>query len=280
MSSELMIQEAAETLPALTSVDAEIANSIAELFHSMTTVPEGMEETEAHWRPSYLKIRQSNTSDPLLPADAKEGALWASGRTLWQPGQGKEDPFLFIPIYRWISHARFQPGDRSPDCRSDDGIWNTYGTQKCETCPDLPWRNGEKQLCRRSQNYIIISLDYSGIYHINFSKTSYRKGNVIATTAQKSGKGALWKNVFGLTTDKATNTAGQSWYVLDVAPHLHIDVDPATAEMGRFVYERYKEHRANLAEAQQQMRENADAVMTASDADLGTESDDGFEDSM
>lgn len=280
MSSELMIQEAAESLPALKNADDEVAASIARLFQSIVAVPEGMEEAESQWRPDTLKIRQSNTTDAMLPADAKEGALWAAGQTLWQPSQGKDDPLLFIPIYRWKSHARFQPGQRSPDCRSDDGKWNIYGTQKCAECPDFPWRNGEKQLCRRAQNYIIIPLNYAGIYHVSFSKTGYTAGNVIANTAKSRGTMALWENVFGLTSEKMSNSAGQSWYVFDVAPHLHINVDEATKEMGRFVYNQYKEHRKQLLESQKRARENADEVLSASDADLGTEPEAGFEDSM
>jgi hypothetical protein len=281
MSNELAIAEVADTIPSLAKADEEVALGITRLFQSIVAVPEGMEETDTSWRPDIMKIRQSNTTDAMLPADAQMGALWAAGQTLWQPSDGEQKPLLFVPVYRWLSHARFQPGQRSPDCRSDDGKWNIYGTQKCEECPDLPWRNGEMQLCRRSQNYIIVPLNFAGIYHVQFSKTGYTTGNVIAKTAKSRGHMALWENVFGLTTQKKTNSAGQSWFVFDVTPHLHVKEDDATKELGRFVYQQYKGFRERLLAGQERARENADAVLAASDVDLSVEeSDSGFEDSM
>lgn len=281
MSTDLIIPEVTTSIPSLATVDEAVATGIVRLFQSIVSVPEGMEETDHSWRPDIMKIRQSNTTDAMLPADAQAGALWAAGQTLWQPSDGEAKPLLFMPVYRWVSHARFQPGQRSPDCRSDDGKWNIYGTQKCEECPDLPWRNGDMQLCRRAQNYIIVPLNFSGIYHVQFSKTGYTAGNVIAKTAKSRGNLALWENVFGLTTQKQTNSAGQMWYVFDVSPHLHIKIDEATKEMGRFVYQQYKEFRERLLAGQERQRSNADEVLAAGDVDLSFEDDGGgFEDSM
>lgn len=278
MSTELVVTDLSEAIPSLASADPAEAKQISRLFQSLYSVPEGLDEDEGTRGPDIVKVRQSNTKDSMLPADAKEGAIWSAGETLWQPTQGKDDPWLFVPIYRWISHARFQVGQRSPDCKSDDGKWNIYGTQECEKCPDLPWRDGERQLCQRSQNYIVVPLDFRGVYHLQFSKTSFTAGSVIAKTARKRGTHALWENVFGLTTRMMSNSAGQSWYVMDVAPHLHVEVSDAASELGRIVYQQYKQFREGRLEQQKLMRENADAALRDGGADLPDTS--GFDDSM
>jgi len=279
MSTDLVVTDLKDAIPSLASADKEEGEKIARLFQSLYAVPEGMDEDEGTRGPDIVKVRQSNTKDQMLPADAKEGAVWSAGETLWQPTQGKDDPWLFVPIYRWISHARFQVGQRSPDCKSDDGKWNIYGTQKCDDCPDLPWRDGEIQLCRRSQNFIVVPLDFSGVYHLQFSKTSFSAGSVIAKTARKRGTRALWQNVFGLSTKMMTNGAGQSWYVLDVAPHLHVEVSDAATELGRVVYTQYKQFREGRLEQQQSQRETADSVLREGGPELISD-DSGFEDTM
>lgn len=279
MSTDLIIPELDSAIPSLASASKEERGLITKLFESLYATPEGMEEDEGHRGPDIVKIRQSNTKDQMLPADAKEGAIWSAGATLWQPTQGKEDPWLFVPIYRWISNARFQVGERSPDCKSDDGKHNIYGTVACDDCPDQPWRDGEIQLCRRSQNYIVVPLDFSGVYHVQFSKTSFAAGSVIAKTARKRGTKALWENVFGLSTKVATNKAGQSWSVLDVTPHLHLEVTPAASELGRIVYTQYKEFREQRLASQQNSRENADMALREGGSELSNK-EAGFDDSM
>lgn len=279
MSTELMVPELQDAIPSLAKAEAEERDKIERLFTSLYATPEGMDEDEGRSGPDIVKVRQSNTKDQMLPADAKEGAIWSSGVTLWQPTQGKDDPWLFMPIYRWISHARFQVGQRSPDCKSDDGKWNIYGTQKCEDCPDLPWRDGEIQLCRRSQNYIVVPLDFSGVYHLQFSKTGFSAGSVIAKTARKRGTRALWENVFGLSTKQMSNRAGQTWHVFDVTPHLHREVSPAASELGRLVYTQYKQFREGRLASQQQARENADAALREGTPELSN-AEAGFDDSM
>lgn len=267
-----------EAIPTLAGGDPEVVDKIAALFRGMTQAPEGMEDADVNWTPEVIKIRHAVTTDDAMPGEAKEGDIWSNGQLLWTVKQGEEEPFLFVPINYWKEHVRFQNNERKPNCSSPDGKVAYDGTI-CKDCPDLPWRNGQVQDCRRQHNFLILPLDLSGIYHVRFNKTSARAGTNILKTSKRRGR-PMRENVYGLTTTKKSNQSGQSWYAFSTSTYFDTPLDPSFLEFSAWLYQQHKASREDFLAGVAEDRQSATAILDEEEDLEDVAAASGFEDSM
>lgn len=204
-------------VPSLAQAPEDVQAQYLAMYRSMTEPPKGVDPEGWYWKPDTVKIRHKTTSDSAMPANAEVGDIWANGRVLWSAGNdGPKRPFRFMPVKRWISHARFRTGESSPICASMDaktGRNNDGILIECASCEHLPFRDGKKTECMKSQNYYVFDPVNPSIMLLTFAKSSYGAGTTITNAA--AGKAALWSTRFGLTAKERQNDS-YTWHVLNV----------------------------------------------------------------
>ena len=260
--------------PGLSEVaTTEELEGLQALYRKMTAVIPGMEESGVQWRPEQIKVCHNVTSDPTLPAAAKQGDLWTPGTLLWRTKDGADEPLVVIPLLTWKSRTRFQQGDRMPDCQSENGVTAING-MKCANCPDLPFRNGVPTRCNDQSNWIVLDSQLRGIWQIRFDKTSLKAGTSMASVIQNTGK-PPWESAFGLSTKMASNKAGNSWPVLQTAK-MEETPSPGLQAFAMRAYQALRQARNERLDSLQLSQEQARAALAGGEeASL-----DGFEDTM
>lgn len=271
-----------EAIPSLPDADPELQSNFEEMHRSMTEPPKGIDPDSYSWRPDVIKICHKMTTDSQMPGSAEVGDVWSNGVILWSGSEhGPKNPFRFVPIIHWFAHTRFRQGETDPVCKSIDGKVgvNREGQQiKCAECPHLPWRNGRKQECDRSQNYYVFDLDNFRIRLLPFKSSSYSAGSTIISAAR--GKPALWSTVFGLSTKE--KTSGDYTYPIYKVTPLEDEVPQAVFEYCDALYDflssRREEQIERRDELQAQVAEvlESDAPLSLDDLEEGEE-EEGFD---
>ncbi len=250
------------------------------LYASMTAVPEGMEELNVRWRPEELKLFHPVSTDEMAPGDVRPGDIYSQGEMLWSKKvDGVDKPFKFVLCHAWKSRARFQDGERTPDCKSDDLIHNVYGTMLCQNCPDLPFHNGLATNCQDTWNMVLLPLDMQSIYVARFSKSSAKAGSNIAKILTGSKKS--WEKAFGLYS-KEMERKNNKWNAYQSVALSSVEVAPEVKLFAGIIAAQMLGTRKSLLTAQAGMRDSlllgADSLKGIA-ADVASD-DEGFEDSM
>ena len=271
----------AQVAPALMTLSEEAREPFIRLYEQMTTVPEGMENDNAAWKPERIKILTGTTTDAGVPGDAKKGDIWVNGETLWCTTDGPGQPWLFVPVYHWQSRVRFAPEDQVPSCSSMDSKWNVMGTKLCDNCEDFPFRNGSPTPCNNVHNFIVIPLDMSGIYEISFAKTSFQAGaNILKVMRSKK---TLWETPIGLTTAERTNK-NNKWHVYNTATFAKTPMPEGLDDFARFVSGEVKKGRDALLDSLEKKREFVAETLAGGGVIEGTSiagaEEEGFSDMM
>jgi hypothetical protein len=269
-----------EVVPSLVDAPEEVQQQYLGMYRAMTTPPKGIDPEGWYWKPDNVKIRHKTTSDGAMPTDAEVGDVWSNGRVLWAAGEdGPKRPFKFMPIKRWISHARFRTGESQPACSAMDGKTgrNQDGLLiECASCPHRPFREGKKTECMKSQNYYVFDPVNPSLMLMTFSKSSYSAGTNITTAA--GGKPALWSTVFGLTTKERSNE-NFTWHVMNVAT-LGDQPEPWAFEFCDHAYDVLSERRDESIKRLAERASQIDKVLESEDAPAslpGLDDDDGEE---
>jgi len=220
----------------------DVVARVERLLQVMDPNKPGFEEMGgARWSPPIVKVYQPVSSD--VPGNAKQGDLFTD------TGDVLPASWEFVPIYMHYSHARFEPGNNSPTCRSEDAKKSIYG-DVCADCADLPFRDGQRTTCNKSLDVYAFDKDFSQVYHLQFSKTSYRAGSKLFKQASSST--VPWARVYALGTEQKSRQNDQGkYYVLTVKP-TGDQVDTKFFPVVNHIYEQISAVRkkvlANIAE--------------------------------
>jgi len=251
--------EQTETHALVKTLPSEVGKCFLALLQAMSPDKPGFEEMGgARWAVSIVKIVQGMTTD--APANAALGDLYTN------TGDKLEKPWAFIPIYMHYSHTRFEPGNNQPTCRSDNGITNAYG-EPCKQCPDLPFRDGQRTNCNKTINVYAYDKGFTNIYHIQFTKTSYRAGSKLYSQASNSS--VPWQRIYALdTAQKQRQNEPGKYGVFTVTPTGE-QVDPVYFPMIRKIFEIIKEQRRVLLSRVEERASVGQKVVDNLPADFG-----------
>jgi len=231
---------------ALVRITQNLPPAVVERVQTMLAMMDpnkpGFEEMGgAHWSPPIIKVHQPVSSE--TPANSKNGDLFTD------TGDVLERPWTFIPIYMHYSHARFEEGNSSPTCRSEDAKTSAYG-DVCADCEDFPFRDGQRTNCQKSLNVYVFDAEFTQVYRVQFAKTSYRAGSKLFKQARSTPM--PWSRTYVLTTQEKSRQEGSGkYFVLSVAATGE-GVDPQFFPMIEYIYGQLADLRkkilANIAE--------------------------------
>jgi len=173
------------------------------------------EQGSSNWNPPGIRINQPTTRSTGGLEDLRPGEMFTG------VGDRLGTELEFIILYRYITHTRWNPGEFSgaPNCSSpgvlpDQERLSIYG-DKCNDCPDLPFRNNKRTACNKSMVYWVLDAKtMSNIYTVNFAKTGYKVGSKLYRLARSQP--SAWAKVFKLSTNKISNNQGV-YYSYDIA---------------------------------------------------------------
>jgi hypothetical protein len=209
------------------NLPAPVAERVQSLLAMMDPNKPGFEEMGgAHWSPPIIKVHQPVSSE--TPANSKNGDLYTD------TGDVLERPWTFIPIYMHYSHARFEEGNASPTCRSEDAKTSIYG-DACADCEDFPFRDGQRTNCQKSLNVFVFDAEFGNVYKVQFAKTSYRAGSKLFKQARSTPM--PWSRTYVLTTQEKSRQEGSGkYFVLNVAATGE-NVNPQYFPMIEYIYQ-------------------------------------------
>lgn len=175
----------------------------------------GMEEVLTAWKVPRLNIAQPTTRSEAKPESAKMGDLYTTA------GQLLEKPWGGIPLYFYEENINFPEKSKTPACQAPDGkLGSPYGN--CLTCPHLPFgkQNGgrgdqKKTDCQSNIVCVMLAVDLSQVYVVQFGKTSRKAGSAMLSLAGQQT--AVWRQSYLLTTEKKTGDLGL-YYIYKVEP--------------------------------------------------------------
>lgn len=214
----------------------KIAEKVQVLLASMDPNKPGFEEMGgARWAPPVVKVHQPTSGD--VPGSSKQGDLYTD------TGDMLPRPFEIIPVYMHYSHARFEPGNSNPTCRSEDAKRSIYG-DLCKDCPDLPFRDGNKSNCNKSIDVYAFNKDCTRVFRLQFSKTSYKAGSKMYRQASSSA--VPWARVYAIDTEKKTRQNDTGIYYIQTVTPTGEAVDEQLFPLIAHVYEKISEVRKQV----------------------------------
>lgn len=241
--------EEADLLEKIQKEMPDIAANFRHLILLMNPYKPGQEEIGASWTPPFVKVNQPTSGD--APDNAKLGSLYTD------TGDVLEHPFLFTPLYLYVSHSKFEEGSQSPTCRSEDGITSIYG-DSCDNCPDKPFRGGKPTQCHRSLNAFVYDAEFKSVFRIQFSKTSYRAG---AKLRKQAGSTMVpWERTYSLDTEQATRKDGSGKYFVMKVGTTGEKVDPKFGRLAQFIHGKILNARKAQLEALRERQSNAEVT--------------------
>lgn len=237
----------------------ELADKLQDLITRMDPNKPGFEEMGgAGWSIPIIRLRQAMSNN--APANSKNGDLYTD------TGVVLSAPWKFIPLYMHYGHAKFEPNNSSPTCRSEDAKVSIYG-DICAQCNDRPFKDDQKTLCQKSINVYCFDEKFENLYRLQFSKTSYRAGTRLFH--QASSDKHPWDRVYALASEvKSREGDGAKYWVFTVAP-VGTEVDDKYKQLAAFIYEKIAEMRKKIKEAAATRTTAGKQVMAALPDDYG-----------
>jgi len=242
-------EHATALVPLVRNLPAPAVERIGNLLDEMSSDQTGMEEMDEPWTPPIVKIRQPVTTD--APKNVQMGQLYTADGDIFPDG------FEFVPLYMHPANLKFEEGESTPSCRSEDGKTSIFG-DVCKDCPDEPWKHGEPTDCNKFRNVFVFDKKYSRIYKLALGKTSYKAGTKLKRFWKGSGK-FPWRKVYLLEAKEVERKGGGVYYVYNLSPTGEELQDETMLQLGQFFYDRIKEERANLLEYLKQQQAKAAA---------------------
>jgi len=114
----------------------------------------------------------------------------------------------------------------APLCQSMDRIVGSM-CGECKSCPDEPWKDGEKTRCSDDVGVFMLSRDMTQLVMVRFAKTSTKTGHQLFRSV-KLGTSA-WAKWWRLTLEKQTRDT-YKWYSIMVSPAGETDDELYTPE--------------------------------------------------
>lgn len=287
-SSADMVDMAVTNLRKISSeVPVELQQKLMAVMARALPNKKGMEEAPTAARLPTVRIKQPVTQSEACPETAKIGDLYTSlGQAI-----GKE--LVLTPIKFYERNDRFEAGGQKLSCSAPDAkLGNPLGwcvnPKTKEECPYLPMgknSDGRKTDCTNSLVVVAVDREMTGIFEIQFSKTSRRAGSTLQRLA---GAGTTaWDNWYKLTTEKQTGGQGV-YFTYKIAPSgERVDADTSkicdalsdlvTAQRKNYL-DGYYQRRQGAADTVQAM-ETIDAAALMGNTETGGGEEPSFDDS-
>lgn len=216
----------------------ELADKLQSLIARMDPHKPGFEEMGgAGWSIPVIRLRQAMSNS--APENSKNGDLYTD------TGVVLPSPWKFIPLYMHYGHAKFEPNNASPTCRSEDAKVSIYG-DICAQCDDRPFKDDQKTLCQKSINVYCFDEAFEGLYRLQFSKTSYRAGTRLFHQAGSDKH--MWDRVYALSSEmKSREGDGAKYWVFNVTP-VGVQVDEKHKQLAALICGKIAEMRKKMKE--------------------------------
>ena len=240
-------EQATALVPIIRNLPAPVVERLGNLLEEMSSQQPGLEEMDSAWTPPIVKIRQPVTTD--APKNVEMGQLYTAEGDVFPEG------FEFVPLYMHPAHLKFEEGESTPACRSEDGKQSIFG-DVCKDCPDEPFKHGEPTDCSKFRNVFVFDKKFSRVYKLALGKTSYKAGTKLQRYWKGSGK-FPWRKVYALESKEVERKGGGVYYVYNIVPTGEELSDQTLLDLGQFVYDRIKEERTRLMERLVEQRQKA-----------------------
>lgn len=170
----------------------------------------------ADHRPQFTELRvfQGTGNDPNRPENVRVGHFYLNTK------QNVGDKFVGTLLAVWQGRTMWPGADEArgaPLCTSmDRRVGSKYGD--CETCPQRPWRDGEKTSCNDDVVAFMLPKEMDDIIMVRFSRTSEAAGRQLSNFATKEI--VPWRRFYQLTTSERQGQGGSKikWHVIKVEP--------------------------------------------------------------
>lgn len=279
MSSDIVLFETKDL-----AVSDDVRAKYESLAAQMSGQRDGFEDGGGDWKPAVVKIVQPVTQDPAKPSTAKNGDLFTKGGMVKKPLRG-------VVAYAWYSRVRFVQGDGRPSCSSenvdvrgrgkDDKSVSVFG-DACNKCPmgDQPFSTGRQTNCNNVLNVLMIPETLDGVYHLQFSKSSFNVGRQLTDLARATPQ--AWSRFYDVNTESKKRDKGQGvFFVPTVTPVADAEVPEHLKAFAQFVSNKMKEMRETAKKEIRQRNNDVAANLDTLETIGGTVSAErGFKDTI
>lgn len=211
------------------------------------------------YRPPAIRIKQKSTSS--APEMAKNGDLYSPDL-----GEIIERPLRVVFLLPFYTRVKFT--DSGIGCRSNDGKTSIYG-DTCETCAD-------KEKCKFQLNILASNPEFSKLYHLMFSSTSFGAGQK-ALRQIRNSQDVLWQRIHEINTQEASSAKG-NYYVFKVE-YTQEKIPDEALEIGKALHDVLSESRKTALESANKLqKESAEAVEALENEDIDNSQDPDFTD--
>lgn len=186
-----------EKLTELLTTHPEYEEKIIKLMAFTTSGIKGVEAPQRATIPQVY-LRQPSSSSDTIPSECRIGGMYINGESLG-------NSIDLIPILTY--NIRRKWGDKQIECASLDGVKGSrYGT--CSECPYGRFEKGVSPECSPGYAFYAVKEDLSGLYRIEFIKSSSKAGRNIRRLISPP---ALWSKSFTISTENIAGNNRNYW---------------------------------------------------------------------
>ena len=217
-----------EMLQIVSEISTDYRDAAIALLRKLNPDRPGLYLADMRPQLTELRVYQGTGNDPNRPENCRVGELYLTSK------QNVGTSFTGIVLALWQGRTMWPSADdarSAPLCTSmDRTVGSQYG--RCETCPQRPWRDGEKTSCNDDVVAFMVPEDLSDILLVRFSRTSEASGRQLSKFAAKDL--VPWQRYYHLTTKERTGASGAKtrWYVLRTEPTVRMSPPELTEFYG------------------------------------------------
>lgn len=203
-----------ELVSIVNNIPDEFQDQVATLMKKMDPNRPGLYLADNRPQLTELRLYQGSGNDPNRPDNCRVGHFYLTTK------QNVGEKFVGTVLALWQGRTMWPGADdarSAPLCTSmDREVGSKYGT--CATCPQRPWRDGEKTNCNDDVVAFMLPQDMDDIILVRFSRTSEAAGRQLAKFASKDL--VPWQRFFQITASERQGSGGSKikWHVMKVEP--------------------------------------------------------------
>lgn len=177
----------------------DLAENINAIFERLSPVRKGIYAADTKLDMTELRLYQGTGTDPNRPSNCNPGQFYLTSKENVGP--------IFEGIVVLIWQGRTMWGDREdnnrvPVCQSmDRKVGSNYGD--CDTCPHLPWRDNQKQLCSDDAGAFMLTKDLKELVLVRFPRTSEPAGRQLMKLVRKTR--LPWMKTYKISAEEKKN---------------------------------------------------------------------------
>jgi hypothetical protein len=203
-----------ELVSIVNNIPDEYQDKVATLMKKMDPNRPGLYLADQRPQLTELRLYQGSGNDPNRPDNCRVGEFYLTTK------QNVGPRFVGTVLALWQGRTMWPGADdarSAPLCTSmDREVGSKYGT--CHTCPQRPWRDGEKTNCNDDVVAFVLPEELDDIILIRFSRTSEGAGRQLSKFASKDL--VSWQRFYQITASERQGSGGSKikWHVMKVEP--------------------------------------------------------------